>query len=232
MQLFFQENIENDSIIYFSQEESQHIAKVLRLNINETIDITDGKGSLFNSIIIDNNPKKCIAKVIEKQVVINQRPYKLHIALAPTKNIERFEWFVEKAVEIGIDQITPIICRFSERKILKLERIEKIIISAMKQSQKFFKPKLNDVISLEKFLKIQNNDSKFIAYCKANDNFSSYILDENLTFLVGPEGGFSEQEFNNASNFGYKPLKINNFRLRTETAGVFIAASVNYIFQK
>jgi 16S rRNA (uracil1498-N3)-methyltransferase len=232
MNLFFQENIDNQTIVSLSQEESFHCSKVLRLNINDEISITDGKGFLYKAKILNNNQKKSSVEIIDKQFFETQKDYKLHIAIAPTKNIDRFIWFVEKAVEIGVDKITPIISRFSERKIIKPEKIEKKIIAAMKQSLKYHKPILEPVIGFDKFVATANNEQKLIAYCKAGSTFANISLNKDLLFLVGPEGGIADFELELALKNKFIPLKINDFRLRTETAGVLIASAVNVKFQK
>lgn len=231
MNLFYEKNIGNQTIISFSKEESNHCVKVRRMKINDLISLIDGKGYLYNAKIIDANHKKCAVEIIGKKFIEKQKKYKLHIAIAPTKNIDRFEWFVEKAVEIGVDEITPLICRFSERKIIKYERIERIIVSAMKQSLKYYKPVLNPLVDFKEFVKTAKNDQKFIAYCKADESIASYTLQDEILFLIGPEGGFADFEFDFATKNGYKPLKINEFRLRTETAGVFISSAINIKFQ-
>ena len=231
MNLFYEENIEDKKIIIFSKEESNHCVKVRRVKMNDIISITDGKGNLYKARIIDNNFKKCSAEILEKKYFENQKKYKLHIAIAPTKSIDRFEWFVEKAVEIGVDEITPIICRYSERKVLKPPRIEKIIVSAMKQSLKYHKPILNPIIDFKNFVKTTHKAQKFIAFCKSDKTFSNSILQKEILFLIGPEGGFANFEFDLAIENDYNPLKINEFRLRTETAGIFVSSAVNINFQ-
>ncbi len=230
MSLFYCENIENQSVISLSVEESLHLTKVLRLKKNDKIEITDGKGFLYKATIIDNKQKQCVVEINDKEIKQDIKPYKLHIALAPTKNIERFEWFVEKSVEIGIDKITPIISRHSERKVIKTDRIEKIIISAMKQSQKYHKPVFDSILDFNDFICNCNNKQKFIAYCKADNLLSKYKFSDDIIFVVGPEGGFDEDEIELAKSKGFEPVLINNFRLRTETAGVFIASSVGINF--
>lgn len=231
MNLFFQENIGNQTIVNLSPEESFHCSKVLRLRLNDEISITDGKGVLYKAKILNNNQKKTIVEITDKQFFENQKNYKLHIAIAPTKNIDRFIWFVEKAVEIGVDTITPIICRFSERKIIKPEKIEKKIISAMKQSLKYHKPILESTIPFDKFVTTANNEQKFIAYCQANLSLASIELKKDILFIIGPEGGIADFELDLALKNNFKALKINNFRLRTETAGVLAASAVSIKLQ-
>lgn len=231
MNLFFQENIGNQTIVNLSPEESFHCSKVLRLRLNDEISITDGKGGLYKAKILNNNQKKTIVEITDKQFFENQKNYKLHIAIAPTKNIDRFIWFVEKAVEIGVDTITPIICRFSERKIIKPEKIEKKIISAMKQSLKYHKPILESTIPFDKFVTTANNEQKFIAYCQANLSLASIEFKKDILFIIGPEGGIADFELDLALKNNFKALKINNFRLRTETAGVVATSAVSIKLQ-
>ncbi|MBN2892308.1 MAG: 16S rRNA (uracil(1498)-N(3))-methyltransferase [Bacteroidales bacterium] len=232
MQLYYSENIDNNNIIVLSPEESFHCAKVMRLKKGDSIFVTDGRGNLYSAKLVDSNPKRAYVEIVNKEYIENQKKYKLHIAIAPTKNIDRFEWFVEKAVEIGIDTITPIICRYSERKTLKLDRIERIIISAMKQSLKYHKPILNEITDYKTFVETEYLSDKYLAYCKSGINFVNTSLQNDVLFLVGPEGGFSDFEVDLALKNNFKSVKINEFRLRTETAGVFVAASVNLKFQK
>jgi 16S rRNA (uracil1498-N3)-methyltransferase len=221
MQLFFEPEIARG---FLSEEESQHAVKVLRLQSGDEISIIDGRGGLHQAEITLAHPKKCGFSIIESKLEYGKRNYKLHIAIAPTKNIDRFEWFVEKAVEIGIDEITPLICRFSERKVLKTDRIEKIIVSASKQSLKAYVPKLNEAISFNDFLK-QNHDQSacFIAHCYNNDKqeFRTLIQkQEDILILIGPEGDFSETEVQDSLTKGFKAVSMGSSRLRTETAGV------------
>lgn len=221
MQLFFEPDIARG---YLSEEESQHAVKVLRLQSGDEISIIDGRGGLHQAKITVPYPQKCGFSILESISAYGKRNYKLHIAIAPTKNIDRFEWFVEKAVEVGIDEITPLICRFSERKVLKTERIEKIIVSASKQSLKAYVPKLNETISFADFLK-QNHDQSacFIAHCYDNEKheFNSLIQTyDDILILIGPEGDFSESEVKDSLAKGFKAVSLGSSRLRTETAGV------------
>ncbi len=227
MKLFYDKNITDASGLFsLNEDESKHILKVLRLNKNDCIKITDGKGNLFICKIYQLQKKRCIVKISEKKHIKNTNN-NLHIAIAPTKKIDRFEWFVEKAVEIGISEITPIICRYSERKKVKTERLEKIIIAAMKQSLKVYKPNINLPQKFENFIKKNNNKNKYIAYCKATKLINSINSNKNILFLVGPEGGFADFEIDLASKNNFIPLKITNSRLRTETAALFLTVFNN-----
>jgi 16S rRNA (uracil1498-N3)-methyltransferase len=225
MQLFFEPDIARG---FLSEEESMHAVKVLRLQSGDDIRIIDGRGGLHQAKITLPHPKKCSFSIIESISEYGKRNYRLHLAIAPTKNIDRYEWFVEKAVEIGIDEITPIICRFSERKVLKTERIEKIIVSASKQSLKAYLPKLNDAIGFSDFMKIDHaKPAKFIAHCQEDNKKLLKDLiqnQEDMLILIGPEGDFSKEEIKKAIAAGFVAVSLGESRLRTETAGVVACA--------
>ena len=236
MQLFYNPNIsENSSEITFDKDESRHIVKVLRMGIGDTLKITNGTGSFFDAEIILATPKQCITKVLKEEEV-EPLPYYLHLAVAPTKLNDRYEWFLEKATEIGISEITPIICHHSERKIIKSERYEKILQSAMKQSLKAHLPILNEAISLKNFIKSQNLEEgiRCIAHCEETNKKSlKSVLQRNkkTTILIGPEGDFSSEEINLAIKAGFLPVTLGDTRLRTETAAVVACHSVAFINQ-
>ena len=231
MNIFYNPNI-SENKFELNKNESSHCVKVLRLKINDKINIIDGKGTLFEAKIITPNPKKCFVEITNKIENYGKKKYNLHIAIAPTKNNSRFEWFVEKATEIGIDEISPIVTFHSERKIIKTERFEKIIISAMKQSVKAYKPKLNEIISFSQFVKTDFEGDKYIAYCKTdkkNNLKNLYEKGKNILILIGPEGGFSEQEIKLAEEHDFTAISLSNSKLRTETAGVIACASVEFL---
>ncbi|NQY28945.1 MAG: 16S rRNA (uracil(1498)-N(3))-methyltransferase [Flavobacteriaceae bacterium] len=223
MQLFYSPDINSDSKQYaFSKEESKHIAKVLRKKEGDILSITNGKGYLFIVEIIIADIKKCIVKIntIEQH---KGHDYKLHIAIAPTKMNDRMEWFLEKATEIGIDEITPIFCDNSERKIIKKDRFEKIIQSAMKQSLQMQLPKLNDAINFKQFINQEFTGETYIAHCEEQEKKQLLSLispNQNYTILIGPEGDFSVKEIELALHNNFKPVALGNTRLRTETAGI------------
>ncbi|CAM3406787.1 16S rRNA (uracil(1498)-N(3))-methyltransferase [Aequorivita lipolytica] len=233
MQLFYNPNIsENSKEITFDKEESRHIVKVLRMTEGDTFKITNGKGSFFNAEISKANPKGCLVKIVskEKQAPL---PYQLHLAVAPTKLNDRYEWFLEKATEIGISEITPIICDHSERKVIKRERYEKIIQSAAKQSLKAYLPKLNEAISFNNFInsEVASESLKCIAHCEETDKKSLksvLIPNKKTTILIGPEGDFSSEEIALAKKNGYVPVTLGESRLRTETAAIVACHSVAY----
>ncbi|CAI8442172.1 MAG: Ribosomal RNA small subunit methyltransferase E [Polaribacter sejongensis] len=242
MQLFYNSEISIETKqITFDKIESKHIVRVLRKEENDILKITNGKGFLFDAKIRLASDKKCTAEIInfeEKQKPWN---YYLHIAIAPTKNNDRIEWFLEKATEIGIDEITPIICSNSERRVIKLERFEKILQAAMKQSLKFTLPKLNKPIKLNEFIN-QDIDGKIcIAHCESFDKnskkrekrFLKSIVDssEKTTILIGPEGDFSSEEIKKCLKKNMIPISLGESRLRTETAGLVAVNTISFINQ-
>ncbi len=236
MQLFYNTDISLETKqITFDKIESKHIVRVLRKKENDILKITNGKGVLFDAKIIMANDKKCLAEVIrfeEKQKPWN---YYLHIAIAPTKNNDRIEWFLEKATEIGIDEITPIICQNSERRIVKLERFEKIIQSAMKQSLKFTLPKLNEPLKFNEFINQDFDGKVCIAHCEeVKKKFLKSVVkpSEKTTILIGPEGDFSIQEIAKAIEKNCIPISLGESRLRTETAAIVAVHTVSLINQQ
>lgn len=229
MQLFYNSSItENVTSFVFDKEESKHIIKVLRKKESDILFVTNGLGFLFKTEIALASDSKCTVKIVsfEKQ---EMPKFHLHLAVAPTKMNERYEWFLEKATEIGIQEITPIICEHSERKIIKTDRFQKIIESAMKQSLHYYVPKLNDPIPLKEFLKKKLEGQKFIAHCEETDKKSlknELISNGNITILIGPEGDFSVKEIQLAIENNFIPVSLGNTRLRTETAAVVACHSV------
>lgn len=232
MQLFYNPTLDNSvSQFVFSQEESRHIIKVLRKNEGDILKITNGKGYLFQAKILIADIKKCKAEIISTAKT-HPKMYSLHMAVAPTKNIDRFEWFLEKATEIGVDEITPIICEHSERKVIKRERLERIILSAMKQSLQTYLPKLNDAISYENFIKNTPEGLLFIAHCEKGEKMDlkrRVAPDKDITILIGPEGDFSPSEIKKASEKGFWPVSLGKNRLRTETAALVACTIVTTI---
>lgn len=235
MQLFYNSDIQtNTTQITFDKIESKHIVRVLRKKEGDILKITNGKGFLFDAKITIASDKKCIAKIISHEQKSKPWDYYLHIAIAPTKLNDRMEWFLEKATEIGIDEITPIICQNSERRVVKLERFEKIIQAAMKQSLKFTLPKLNAPIKFNEFIN-QNFDGKVcIAHCEENEKkLLSEVVNssEKTTILIGPEGDFSSQEIEKALAKNHIPISLGESRLRTETAGLVAVNIISFINQ-
>lgn len=219
MQLFYQPELVN-GIRHLDADESRHAIKVLRLKIGQEINLIDGKGSFYKANITTDNHKKCEFEVTEQRQELKPVGHR-HIAIAPTKNLDRTEWFVEKSVEMGVDRISFILTKNSERKVLKTERLVKKAISAMKQSIKASLPVIDELVPLKQFLKESEGDSKFIAYVDFENpiNLKSVVSDENIV-LIGPEGDFTAEEVDLALETGFQKVSLGQSRLRTETAGI------------
>lgn len=236
MQLFYNSEISTEEKKFtFSKDESKHIIKVLRKKEGDTLHITNGNDYLFNVQIIVPNDKKCVVEIKDFQKTLNNRNYYLHVAIAPTKNIDRFEWFLEKATEIGIDEITPLLCKNSERKHLKIDRLNKILQSALKQSLQYKLPKLNGLTDFKNFINNKFIGEGFIAHCE-NDDKKYYLknivkLRSRYTILIGPEGDFSLDEIENSKKNGFTPINLGKTRLRTETAGITCCQNINFLHQ-
>jgi 16S rRNA (uracil1498-N3)-methyltransferase len=232
MQLFYSPTInESQTSFIFDKEESKHIIKVLRKQERDILYVTNGLGFLFKTEIALASDSKCTVNVVSFSKQETPK-FHLHLAVAPTKMNERYEWFLEKATEIGIQEITPIICDHSERKVIKMDRYQKIIESAMKQSLHYYLPKLNEPILLKDFLKKEINGQKLIAHCEETDKKtlkSQLIANEDLTILIGPEGDFSVKEIEMALNNKFIPISLGETRLRTETAALVACHSVVFI---
>ena len=229
MQLFYNPTIDETTETFsFDKEESKHIIKVLRKKDSDILFVTNGLGLLFKTEITLASDNKCTVEILSSEKVEPSK-YQLHLAVAPTKMNDRYEWFLEKATEIGIHEITPIICDRSERKVINKERFEKILLTAMKQSNVLFLPKLNDAISFKEFIKRKNNGLQLIAHCEETDKKtlkSVLKTNENVTLLIGPEGDFSEKEIALAVENNFIAVSLGNTRLRTETAAVVACHSV------
>ncbi|TMM31984.1 16S rRNA (uracil(1498)-N(3))-methyltransferase [Polaribacter aestuariivivens] len=235
MQLFYNSEISTETKqITFDKIESKHIVRVLRKKENDVLKITNGKGFLFDAKIIIANDKKCLAEIISFEEKPKPWSYYLHIAIAPTKLNDRTEWFLEKATEIGIDEITPIICSNSERRVVKQERFEKIIQSAMKQSLKFTLPKLNPAVKFKDFINNDFDGKVCIAHCEdlLKNHLKSVIKpSEKTTILIGPEGDFSIEEIKKALDKKCIPISLGESRLRTETAALVAVNIVSFVNQ-
>lgn len=230
MHLFYTPNLSGD-LHQLDEEESKHCSRVLRLVQGDKVSLIDGKGGFYTAEIIDPHPKHTKLKITESIQEYSKRNHYLHIAVAPTKNIDRFEWFLEKATEIGIDEITPIICDRSERKEIKIERLSKIITSAVKQSLKAYHPKLNEACRFKDFIN-KPVGQKFIAHCINSDKASLNDKIEkqgSYTILIGPEGDFTPTEVECAINAGYVPVSLGTSRLRTETAALEACFEINFL---
>jgi 16S rRNA (uracil1498-N3)-methyltransferase len=229
MQLFYSPDLGIEPI-EFSGEEAHHIANVLRLQPGWEISVTDGRGVLCKCIISEVSKQKVKAHIRQRFDSFGKRKYYLHIAIAPTKNIDRFEWFVEKATEIGIDEITPLLSEHSERKHIRTDRIEKLILAAMKQSEKAYKPVLNPFTTFRSVIDSGREALNFIAHCGQSPRYplaDSLNSENKFLILIGPEGDFSGDEIRYAEHAGYKPVSLGNSRLRTETAGIVACHTIN-----
>lgn len=222
MNHFFVENIAPSSDTFvLGEEESKHACRVLRLKNDDEIAILNGKGYRFIAKITDNNPKRCIVSIKEQYYEDAPKSH-IHIAIAPTKSMDRLEWFIEKATEIGVDEITPIVGENSERKKIKPERLEKILIAAFKQSQRLYLPQLNPMVSVAEF--INKTPRALFAHCDSEDNkveLSELDFSNKITIMIGPEGDFSRKEIDLALKKGFTPVSLGKNRLRTETAGIY-----------
>lgn len=231
MNLFYTPDI-TSSYYSLNEEESRHCQKVLRLREGEIIHLTDGRGTLFEARIIDSLSRQVSVEVTGKQENYGKRPYRLHLAVAPTKNIDRFEWFLEKATEIGVDEITPLICEHSERRQLRIDRLEKVITSAVKQSLKAYHPILHPLADYKKFIAQKMEGQLFIAHLEESDPVllqKVYRKSNDVTILIGPEGDFSDTEISLASEASYQCVSLGNSRLRTETAAVVACHTIEML---
>jgi len=232
MQLFYNPDIKAaDTTFTFDKEESRHIVKVLRKKEGDKIQITNGLGLMFESEIMFASERKCEVRII-KEEAFDPTPYYLHLAVAPTKLNDRYEWFLEKATEIGIHEITPIICEHSERTNFKAERFEKILQTAMKQSLQCYLPKLNEPVPYAAFVNEAREGQLFIAHCEEMDKKllkTEIQAKMRITILIGPEGDFSTKEIKLALEKNYVPVSLGHTRLRTETAAIVAAHSVAFV---
>ena len=228
MQIFYTPEIAVN--LELPEEEAGHCIRVLRLTEGDEILLTDGKGSFFKAAISRAHPKHCEVNILEQWEQPALWNFNLHIAVAPTKNMDRIEWFAEKATEIGFDELSFLNCRFSERKVIKTERIEKIVVSAMKQSLKARKPIVNEMTDFAKFMQRDFQGQKFIAHCYEGEKpLLKEVLKpgEDALVLIGPEGDFSPEEVQKAEALGFQPISLGKSRLRTETAALVAVHMMN-----
>lgn len=231
MNLFFTEAIA-DGYALLTEAESKHVIQVLRMQVGETIHFVDGKGGYYEGVIQEPHPKKCLLKIEKEEQAFGKRPYSLHLAVAPTKNIDRFEWVLEKATEFGIDRITPLLCDRSERKVTKWERSNRVIVSAMKQSLKAYMPILDEMTSFKNFMKQDLEGDKLIAHCENTPRAEINTIikpQQKLIVLIGPEGDFTPTEITNAEANNFTSISLGPSRLRTETAAISACNSIYYI---
>lgn len=233
MQLFFTTDIRGN-FAYFDETESRHLTQVLRRKVGDTVQLTDGRGTLFSGEIIEVGKRTCVVAIQNAITNFEARSFRLHIAIAPTKNMDRIEWFLEKATEIGIDEITPLICKRSERNVIKTERLKGVLASAMKQSLKTFLPIIHEAVDFQQFMKQKfvEDEQKFIAYCNDAERHplsKMYQKSKNCVLLIGPEGDFTESEVAAAFKQNFVGVSLGNSRLRTETAGVVACHTINLL---
>jgi 16S rRNA (uracil1498-N3)-methyltransferase len=234
MQIFYVPDINGDSCV-LDETESRHVIRVLRMARGEKLKIVDGTGNLFEGLITEPDPSACEVKITGVTREFEKRGYRLHMAVSPIKNQERFEWFVEKSVELGIDEITPLTCRNTEKQGIKKERINNIIISAMKQSLKAYRPVLNEPVAFHEFTGFGHAGIKMIAHCSPGQQRKKisevYEKGMDALILIGPEGDFTADEVNFAAGNGFIPVHLGTSRLRTETAAIAACHSVYFINQ-
>jgi 16S rRNA (uracil1498-N3)-methyltransferase len=234
MQIFYAPDISGNEYT-LDENESRHCIRVLRMKSGTQVRVIDGKGNLFDAVIVNPDPKKCSLAVTGVIRDFEKRNYRLHIAISPLKNYERFEWFIEKSVEIGVDEITPLICSNTEKPGIKRERINNLIISAMKQSLKSTLTILNEACRFNDFITSSHAGSRMIAHCNNELHKSKigeiYSKGNDAVLLIGPEGDFSNEEILSANSAGYLSVHLGPSRLRTETAGIAACHSIYYINQ-
>lgn len=232
MHLFYTPDIKGEDFYQLNEEESKHAIRVLRLNVDDEVWLTDGRGNMMQAKVLDNHPKRCSLQIIKRVADYGKRNYRLHMAVAPTKNSSRFEWFLEKASEIGIDEISPILCEHSERNTIKIDRLDKVITSAIKQSLKAYHPTLNPLKKFSEVLKEHSKEKMILAWCQATEDerIENFIEPrEDVLIFIGPEGGFSESEIQEARAAGVSLVSISTSRLRTETAALVACNSLAFI---
>lgn len=235
MQLFYAPDL-TEPLYTLGEEESKHCIRVLRLRRGDTLHLTDGRGTLYRCEIAGEDVRRCTVRVAERFPDYERMPYRLTMAVAPTKNIERFEWFLEKATEVGVSEIVPLLCEHSERRALKVERAERVVVSAMKQSLKTYCPLLRPLTPLTELLRESFEGRRMIAHCDTPRTEKRYLADtlrahEDLLVLIGPEGDFSPAEIDAALAAGFEEITLGRQRLRTETAAVVatvMAATCNH----
>lgn len=229
--LFYCPKIEN-GFAHLDEEESRHLLSVLRRKVGDRLQLTDGQGFFYEAELAEAGKRHASARIISKKMSPPERPARLHIAMAPTKQIERFEWFLEKAVEIGVDEITPLLCQRSERDTIRADRLEKILVSAMKQSLRARLPKLNELTRFQRFITNSTENQKRIAWCSDTPLphlKTTLSANQNTVIAIGPEGDFSPEEVTLALQNGFTEVSLGAARLRTETAGVLAVSVFNLL---
>jgi 16S rRNA (uracil1498-N3)-methyltransferase len=234
MQIFYAPDI-TGTMYTLDEKESRHLIRVLRMTKGDEVRLIDGRGNLYPGIISDPDQNRCKIEITGSIKDFEKRSYSLHIAISPLKNPERFEWFVEKSVELGVDEITPLICSKTEKPGIKTERINNLIISAMKQSLKANKTSFHSPCSFNDFISTGKSEIQMIAHChepllrhRISDVYSK---NKSAIILIGPEGDFTKEEIDAATKRNYLPVHLGPSRLRTETAGVAACHSIYFINQ-
>jgi 16S rRNA (uracil1498-N3)-methyltransferase len=231
MHIFYTPELSGKTYI-LDETESKHCVRVLRLEKGDEITLVDGRGRFFTAEITDPNPKRCAVNLTKSELDFGLRNFQVHVAIAPTKNMDRIEWFLEKTTEIGINRVTPLLCRFSERKEIKHDRLEKVMVSAMKQSLKAYLPKLDELTKFADLIRQPFDGQKFIAHCEEQHREllrNAVIPGGKYLILIGPEGDFSSEEIEMAIAAGFVPVSLGDSRLRTETAGVVACHTFNLL---
>ncbi|MDR0296159.1 MAG: 16S rRNA (uracil(1498)-N(3))-methyltransferase [Prevotellaceae bacterium] len=233
MHLFYTPDI-SENFYQLNEEESKHCIRVLRLTLGDEVHLTDGHGTLYTTRITDANPKACRVEVTHREEDFGRHPYFLHLAVAPTKNMERYEWLLEKITEIGVDIITPVLCEHSERRLLKHERAEKIVVSAMKQSLKTRLPELQKLTDIKQFIAQPFDGEKLICHCAKGERLLLLQALKGCSkalILIGPEGDFSTEEIRLALQYGFKAVSLGDTRLRVETAALVACINMQLVQQ-
>lgn len=231
MHIFYTPDISGNEYL-LNEQESKHAIRVLRLGEGDEVLLIDGRGSKYQAVIAAKAGKRTLVHVTSKESVKCRSEHRLHLAIAPTKNMERLEFFLEKATEIGVDEITPLLCRYSERKVIKDDRLQRVVVAAAKQSVKAFMPKLNLLTKVADFIKQEHLGAKYIAHCYAMPKEALKdvaALAEGSTVMIGPEGDFSQEEVALATEHGFTAVELGKERLRTETAGIVACHTVNLL---
>jgi len=233
MTFFYHPNAEDKALVTLSEEESRHCTRTLRMVKGDGCYLINGRGGLFKAIVSEANPRATVLQV-ERTIPVKKPQLLIHIAMAPTKNADRFEWFLEKSTELGIERISPVICSHSERKKIRKDRLEKVVLSATKQSQKAWLPQIDNLTMYSDFIEKLNTSNlthKYIAHCKEQGQkisvSSIFPIPERILILIGPEGDFSREEIGLATKAGFKELTLGEARLRTETAGIYAVSALH-----
>ncbi len=227
MHLFYTPGISGERY-QLDEQESKHAIRVLRLRAGDRVVAVDGRGGWHEALVESEDPGRCTLKVTSRTSGYQPLPYELHMAVSPTRQPDRFEWFVEKATEIGVSAITPLMCHRTERSRIRNDRLERILVSAMKQSLRAWKPVLYEPVTLDRFLESNREGTRGVAHCMPGERKAVVDLPVSgkYTLLVGPEGDFTEEELEMVSHSGYLPFHLGRARLRTETAGVHIVSAI------